>query len=141
MRILARATTLSPRARRTVGLVGALPLVAAAGFQVALWRGAPYGDAVLGGRAPTVDGVLTRPYRWAALGQGGLLVAMAAVLARAGSPGPRRAVGTVAGLMALNTVANVTSPHPLERRMGAATLLAALCGAGLAAQREPGLRV
>lgn len=41
--------------------------------------------------------------------------------------------------MALNTVANVTSPHPLERRMGAATLLAALCGASLAAQREPGL--
>lgn len=51
--------------------MGALPLVAAAGFQVALWRRAPYGDAVLGGRAPTTDGVLTTPYRWAGVGRWG----------------------------------------------------------------------
>ncbi len=38
----------SPRRLRTLALVGALPLTAVAAFQIALWLGAPYGDADLG---------------------------------------------------------------------------------------------
>ena len=133
---------LSPRRRRAVALLGSAPLVGAAGFQVALARGAPHGDAVWGGRAPTVDGVLTPLYRVAAVGQGAVLVAMAwVVLGRGGlldvpglSPGAlRRATWGVAGFMALNTLSNLASPHPLERRMGAATAVVALASARLAA--------
>jgi hypothetical protein len=137
------AEALHPRRRRAVALLGSVPLVAVAGFQVALARGAPYGDTVMGGRATTVDGVLTAPYRRAAVGQAAVLLGMAwVVLGRGGlvdvpglsSSGLRRAVWGVAGFMTLNTVANVTSPHPVERRMGAATLVVALASAALAAR-------
>jgi len=139
---------LSPRRRRAVALLGSAPLVGAAGFQVALARGAPHGDAVWGGRAQTVDGVLTPAYRRAAVAQAGILLAMAWVLLGRGgfvevpglSPrGLRRAVWGVSGFMALNTVANVASPHPLERRMGAATLVVALSSARLAVGSAEGV--
>ncbi len=129
-----------------LALLGALPLTAVAAFQVALWLGAPYGDAVLGGRAETVDGALSSPYRWAALGQAGLAGAMAWLLLarggllrvrRLGTRGLRAAAGTIAGSMALNTVANLTSPHPLERWMGAATFAVGLAGAALATSPTP----
>lgn len=137
---------LSRRRLRTLALLGALPLTAVAAFQVALWLGAPYGDAVLGGRAETVEGVLAPPYRWAALGQAGIAGAMAwLLLARGGlvrvrrlsTRGLRAAAGTIAGFMALNTVANLTSPHPLERWMGAATFAVGLAGAALATSPTP----
>lgn len=141
MTITTVSARLTFRRRRAAALAGALPLAAVAAFQVALWLGAPYGDAVLGGRAPTVDGVLTAPYRWAALGQGGALLAMAwALLARGGltrlpglgDRGLRRAAWTIAAFMALNTAANLSSPHPLERWIGAATLTVALASTALA---------
>lgn len=146
-----RVTTLevgstSPRRLRTLALLGALPLTAIAAFQIALWLGAPYGDAVLGGHAKTADGALTWPYRWAALAQAGILLTMARLfLARAGivrvrrlsTLGLRTTTGAIAGFMALNTVANLTSPHPLERWMGAATFAIGLAGAALAVSPTP----
>ena len=93
-----------------------------------------------------MDGVLTAPYRWAALGQAGVLLAMAwLLLARGGAVrlpgltarGLRRGAWTIAAFMALNTVANLSSPHPLERWMGAATLIVALVSATLAARPGP----
>ncbi len=139
--------SLSPRRRRTIALLGSLPLVAVSAFQVALWLGAPYGGAVLGGRAATVDGALTVPYRWAAAGQAGLLLAMAWVLLGRGGlvrvPGPtaralREATWVISAFMVINTVANVASPHPLERWMGTATLAVALASATLAAHDAEG---
>ncbi len=136
----------SPRRLRTLALLGALPLTAVAALQVALWLEAPYGDAVLGGRADTVEGVLTSPYRWAALGQAGIATAMAWLLLargglvrarRLGTRGLRTAAGTIAGFMALNTLANLTSPPPLERRVGAATFAVGLAGAALANSATP----
>ena len=137
---------LPPHRRRAVAVAGSVPLVAVAGFQVALARGAPYGNAVMGGRAPTVDGALTPAYRGAAAAQAAVLLGMAGlVLGRGGlidvpglSPrGLRRAVWGVAGFMTLNTVANVTATHPLERRLGAATLIVAVASATLAAFPAP----
>lgn len=71
-----------PRRLHAVALLGSLPLVGVAACQVGLGLGlgAPYGDAVLGGHATTVDGVLAPPYRWAATGQAALLLAMAWLL-------------------------------------------------------------
>ncbi len=124
-----------------------MPLACVAAFQVTLWRGAPYGDAVLGGRAATVGGVLTGPYRWAALGQAGLLLAMAVLLLGRGGvmrlpvltdSGLRRAAWAIAAFMTINTVANFSAPHPLERRMGVATLTVALLSATLGASSTRG---
>ena len=67
----------SPRRLRALALLCSPPLIAVAAFQVALGVGAPYGDAVLGGHAATVDGVLIPCDRLAAGGQAGLLLAMA----------------------------------------------------------------
>ena len=146
MTITTVSARLTSRRRRAAAIVGALPLAVVAAFQVALWLGAPYGDAVLGGRAQTTDGTLTAPLRWAALGQAGVLLAMAwALLGRGGlarvpglgDRGLRRAAWAIAAFMAVNTAGNLSSPHPLERWMGAATLTVALASAVLAAAGEP----
>jgi hypothetical protein len=49
-------------------------------FQVALAAGAPYGDAVFGGRAPTAAGVLTSPFRVLAVVQAVVLVLLGWIL-------------------------------------------------------------
>ncbi len=130
-----------PHPTQATGVAAAGLFAAGAAFQLALALGAPYGDAVLGGRADTVAGVLTGPYRWVAAGQGLLLVGLGGVvLARAGlvpsgrlgPRGLRRATGVVAGLMLVNTVGNLASPSALERWMGAGTATAAVLCAVLA---------
>ena len=104
-------------------------------FQVALAAGVPLGEATMGGRAATVGRVLQPPYRAVALGSAVVLgLAAWIVLGRAGLVpiflgGQALAWSTwvVAGFMALNTVTNLSGPHPLERwGMGSITLAAAL---------------
>lgn len=104
-----------------------------AGFQLALAGGAAYGAAVLGGKAPTVDGRLTPAFRALAAAQALVLGLLAWVLlARAGVvASPLLAPATlgwltwvVLGFLVLNTLANLTAPHPLERwGMGLTTLV------------------
>jgi hypothetical protein len=53
-------------------------------FQIALAAGLPLGAATMGGSAPTIDGVLTLPFRALALVQAVLLIGIAwVILARA----------------------------------------------------------
>jgi hypothetical protein len=103
-------------------------------FQMALAAGLPLGEATMGGRAATIDGVLQPPYRAIALGSAVVLVLAAwIVLGRAGTVpiflgGQALAWATwaVAGFMALNTVTNLSGRHPLERRgMASVTIVAA----------------
>jgi len=106
-----------------------------AAFQVALAAGLPLGEATMGGRAATVDGVLQPPYSAVALGSAVVLVLAAwIVLGRAhvtpiflGGQALVWAAWVVAGFLALNTVSNLTGRHPLERwGMASVTILAAL---------------
>ncbi len=106
-----------------------------AAFQVALALGLPYGEAVLGGRAPTRSGVLTAPFRALAVGQALMLTLLGWVLlARSGlvgipmGSGPlRAATWVIVGFLVLNALANLTAPHPLERwGMGSITLVLAV---------------
>lgn len=101
----------------------AVLVAAAAAFQVALAAGLPLGDATMGGRAATVNGVLQPRYRAIALGSAAVL-ALAAwlVLGRAGvvaAPIGGQALvwaaWVVAGFLALNTATNLSGRHPLER--------------------------
>lgn len=115
--------------------IAGILIAAVALFQLALAAGAPYGDAVFGGKAPTDAGVLTPAFRVLALVQASVLVLLAAILlARAGVVAPAIvSVGTlgwltwvVFGFLVLNTAANLTAPHPLERwGMGSTTLVLA----------------
>jgi hypothetical protein len=116
--------------------VSAAVLMAAAGaFQLALAAGLALGDATMGGRAATVDGVLQPRFRAIAVGSAAVL-ALAAwlVLGRAGLvPGPFGgqalvwAAWVVAGFMALNTVTNLSGRHPLDRwGLSSLTLVTAL---------------
>jgi hypothetical protein len=104
-------------------------------FQVALAAGVPLGEATMGGRAATINGVLQPPYRAMALASAVVLVLAAwVVLGRAGVLatflGGQALVWTawiVAGFMALNTLTNLSGKHPLERwGMGSITLVGAL---------------
>lgn len=132
--------------RTTAAVIAATLLTAVAAFQVALALGAPWGDAVLGGRAATADGVLTGGYRVAAGLQSLVLLSMAAVLLARGGVrwaawGATRVAGTltwvIAGFMILNTVGNLTSDHWFERWvLGVVTVLVALVAIRLA--RQPG---
>jgi hypothetical protein len=116
-------------------VAAAVLMAAVIAFQVALAAGLPLGEATMGGRARTVDGVLEPPYRAIALGSA-VVLALAAwiVLGRAGiAPGPLEgqalvwSAWVVAGFMALNTVSNLSGRHPLERwGMASITLVAAL---------------
>lgn len=114
--------------------IGASVLIAGvAVFQLALALGAPYGEAVLGGRASTEAGVLTPPYRALALLQALVLVLLGWILlARTDLVGiPLLSTGALRGItwavlafLVLNTAANLTAPHPIERwGMGSTTLV------------------
>jgi hypothetical protein len=116
-------------------VLAAALIAAVAAFQVALAAGLPLGDATMGGRAATVDGVLRPPYRAIALVSAVVLVFAAwIVLGRAGmvpvfldGQALAWAAWVVAGFMALNTLTNVSGRHPLERRgMASITLIGAL---------------
>jgi hypothetical protein len=134
--------------RTTAAVIAATLLAAVAVFQVALALGAPWGDAVLGGRAATDDGVLTGGYRVAAALQALVLLSMAAVLlARGGvrwsSWGAGRVAGAltwlIAGFMILNTLGNLSSDHWFERWvLGVTTVLVALVAIRLARQPDAG---
>lgn len=133
--------------RTIAAIVAAALLTAVAGFQIALALGAPFGDAVLGGRALTDDGALTTGYRAAAALQAALLLGMAAVLlARVRVvPSPRRAdplltVGTwaIAGIMVLSTLGNLSSDHPFERWvLSAVTVILAVLATVVARRPRP----
>jgi hypothetical protein len=116
-------------------VAAAVLLTAVSGFQGALAAGLPLGEATMGGRAATVDGVLQPRYRAFALGSAIVLLLTAwIVLARAGTlPGLLTgqalvwAVWLVVGFLALNTLTNLSGRHPLERwGMASITLLAGL---------------
>jgi hypothetical protein len=104
-----------------------------AAFQLALALGAPYGDAVFGGRAPTESGVLTRPFRVLAVVQAVVLVLLGWILlARTDLVSiPVLGAGSLTWItwgilvfLVLNTVANFSAPHPIERWvMGSLTLV------------------
>ena len=116
-------------------MASAVLIAAVIAFQVSLAAGLPLGEATMGGRAPTIDGVLSPAYRAMALGSA-VVLALAAwiVLGRAGIlpifVGGQALVWSawaVAGFMALNTVTNLSGRHPLERwGMASITLVAAL---------------
>jgi len=116
-------------------VLAAVLMAAVIGFQLALAAGLPLGEATMGGRANTVDGVLRPPFRVIAVGSAIVLVLAAwIVLARAGMlpvflGGPALAWGAwvVAGFLALNTLSNLSGRHPLERwGMASITLVAGL---------------
>ena len=116
-------------------VAAALLMAAVVVFQVGLAAGIPLGEATMGGRAATVDGVLQPPYRAVALGSAVVLgLAAWIVLGRAGLVpiflgGQALAWGAwvVAGFLALNTVSNLSGRHPLERwGMASITLVAGL---------------
>jgi hypothetical protein len=122
-----------------IASVAAAALIAAtAAFQLALAMGAPYGDAVFGGNAPTRSGVLTAPFRALAVVQAIVLVLVGWVLlARAETMDiPLLGAGSlvwvtwaVVVFLILNT-ANLAAPHPIER-WGAGSVTLALSGLGL----------
>jgi hypothetical protein len=118
-------------------VAAAVLLAAVIAFQVALAAGLPLGEATMGGRAATVDGVLQPAYRAVALGSAVVLgLAAWIVLGRAGLVPiflGGQALGwgpwVVIGFMTLNTVTNLSGRHPLERwGMASITLVAALLG-------------
>jgi hypothetical protein len=113
-------------------IVAAALVVAVAAFQVALGLGVPLGDATLGGRATTSNGVLSGRFRVLAVLQAAILLLLAwVILARAGivdagGVGDQVlywATWVIVGFLALNTLANFSAPHPVERwLMGSITL-------------------
>jgi hypothetical protein len=116
-------------------LTAAVLLAVVVGFQVALAAGLPLGEATMGGRAATVNGILQPPFRALALVSAVVLVLVAWMeLARAGQlpifvGGEVLVWGAwvVAAFMALNTLSNLSGRHPLERwGMGSITLVVAL---------------
>ncbi|TAJ16143.1 MAG: hypothetical protein EPO65_13800 [Dehalococcoidia bacterium] len=134
------------RVLRLAGIGAAVLLAVAAGFQSALALGLPLGAATLGGRATTVDGVLTPPFRGAAAATALVLVLFAWLFLVRAQVLPRRVIGPRAArlctgavlfLMVVNTAGNFSAPHPLERwGMGAVTSLVVLLG-GFVALRAP----
>ncbi len=127
---------------------GAAVLIAGvAVFQAALALGLPLGDATLGGRARTENGVLAPGFRVLAVVQAILLLLIAwVILARAGvmqigflGEGFLRWITWgILGFLILNTVANLAAPHPVERWvMGSITLVVALL-TGVVAFGAPG---
>jgi hypothetical protein len=122
-------------------------LVAVAAFQIALAAGAPWGAATQGGRASTVDGVLTGGFRvLAAVSACLLLLGAWIVLARvgvvtAGFLGHRFvgvAVWVVVVFLAVNTLGNLAGRHPFERWvMGSVSLVAMVLAAVVARSPQP----
>jgi hypothetical protein len=116
-------------------VAAAVTMAAIAAFQVALAAGLPLGEATMGGRAATIEGVLQPRYRAIALGSAVVLVLAAwVVLGRAGmvpiflgGQALAWAAWAVAGFLALNTVTNLSGRHPLERwGMASVTIVATL---------------
>ena len=104
------------------GAAGLLCSVAA--YQAALAAGAPLGDTVYGGRAPTTDGVLGPAHRLASAGAAATLGFSAWMVAARGGLVRTRPIGdrfvrngtwVLAGLLAANTAANMAARHPFER--------------------------
>ncbi len=118
---------------QTAAVAAAVLIAGVAAFQVALALGAPYGDAVFGGKAPTEAGVLSAPFRALAVVQAIVLVLLGAfLLARTdvlgipilGSETLSWIVWVVLAFLVLNTLANFSAPHPIERWvMGSITLV------------------
>lgn len=117
-------------------IVAAVLMAGVAAFQAGLAMGVPLGDATMGGRAPTVDGRLTAPYRVVAVLSGAILLVGAwIVLARAdlvasgilGQAMPRWGIWVVVAFSLLNSLTNIGGRHPLERYgFSALTLLVAV---------------
>lgn len=116
--------------------VGASILIAGiAAYQIALALGLALGEATLGGRAPTTDGVLAGSFRAIAAASAAILILVAwLVLVRAGVTGSGRLPTTsingvtwaIFGFLVLNTLANFAAPHPVERWVvGSITLVIA----------------
>ncbi len=118
---------------QAASVLAAVLIAGVAVFQLALAAGVPFGEAVLGGKAPTNDGVLTPPFRILAVVQALVLVALGWVLlARTEVAGitlpaggtPSWLIWTILVLLVLNTLGNFTAPHPIERWvMGSITLV------------------
>lgn len=129
-------------AAQIASIAAAVLVVGVAAFQVALAFGAPLGDAVFGGRAPTQDGVLKGRFRVLAALQAVILLLIAWVLlARTGvATIPLLSGDTLVWLawvivvfLALNTFANFAAPHPVERWvMGSITLITCALGVFIA---------
>lgn len=126
----------------TAAVGAGLVLSGVAVFQLGLVFGLPLGEATLGGRAPTTDGVLAAGFRVVpAVSVLVLFLAAWIILARAGvlAPGPFGdrllfwATWSIVGFLVLNTVGNLAAPHPVERWvMGPASLLVAALGSVVA---------
>lgn len=115
-------------------------------FQLALAIGLPLGDATLGGRAPTVDGVLSSWFRIIPAVSAVVLILVAyVVLARAGvvSGGPLGdtflvwATWAILGFLILNTAGNLAAPHPVERWVMGSITLAVASLVGVIVLRAP----
>lgn len=130
----------------TVAGVGAALLLAfVAVFQFRLASGAPFGDMAYGGRAPTVNGVLTRPFRViSSVAVGLLLYAAWIVLAAVGvfepgtaSPGfLRTGVWIILGFLVLSTIGSAAARTRQERLVfapisGVAAALTTIVALGL----------
>ena len=114
--------------------VAAFLLAISVAFQVGLAIGAPWGSVAYGGRAVAGDGTLPWRYRLgSALAALALLGAMWVVLAAGAvidrGPVPMRfvtaALWALVALFALNTFANASGRHPVER-WGAGSVTAIL---------------
>lgn len=92
----------------------------AATFQAALALGAPWGRFAYGGRAATEDGRLPRRLRVAS----GCTVIVLAGAAWALRADVAPATWTLTALFAVNTAANLTGAHPVERWVMSAGTLA-----------------
>ncbi len=141
-------TTHTFTAIQTAAVTAAILAAGVAAFQLALAAGAPLGDAVLGGNAPTHNGVLTPPFRILASIQSTFLLLLGWVLLARTSVTTIPLLGgatltwvtwAIVAFLALNTIANLAAHHPVERWvMGSITLL--LTGISLAiALRAPDL--
>jgi hypothetical protein len=127
-------------------VLAAVLLTAVIAFQVALAAGLPLGQATMGGRASTSDGVLDPPFRLMAVGSAVVLVLAAWIVLARGGVLPifldDRALDVgawvVVGFLALNTVSNLSGRHPLERwGMASITLVAGLLIAYVAYTAPP----
>lgn len=140
------ATEVAPYIQAAAFAAAALT-VGVALFQAALALGLPLGEATLGGRARTQNGVLTSGFRVLAVLQAIVLVLVAwIILARAGVTNIgflgdgflRWATWGMVVFLILNTVANLSAPHPVERWvMGSVTFVMVIL-TGIIGLRAPG---
>jgi hypothetical protein len=129
-----------------VAVSAAVLLCAVAVFQVALAVGAPWGEATLGGRAATVDGVLTFPFRLLAAISALVLVAAAGIILTRAGVIDCGLLGDstvfwmtwgIVGFMALNTLGNASARHPVERWVMSSITLVVTIFCAIVALRAP----